>query len=98
MTVGSVAEGASTGRRAALVALRDKLAAEVDGGGHVAGCGCDCGAPADGRVLATLAKQLAEILRELDALPGAGNGEVSQVVSLADRIADKVRGNTPATA
>ena len=46
---------ASGDRPASLRALRDKLAAEVE--------------QADGRTLPALAKQLADVLREIEALP-----------------------------
>lgn len=76
-------------RRAGLIALRDMLAAEIGGRGHIAGCSCECGVAADGRVLATLAKQFAATMAELDALPGIPEGEDSTVVSLQERAAKK---------
>lgn len=76
-------------RYAGLVALRDLLAGELSNGGHIPGCLCDCGIAADGRVVATLAKQLSATLAEIDALPGVPDGEESAVVSLTARIAGK---------
>lgn len=54
----SVSEAAAGGsRRTALLALRDSLAASVDA--------------VEDRYKAALAKQLADVLRELDSLPAA---------------------------
>lgn len=84
-----LAAEAAKGRRAGLVALRDLLATQLSDGGHIVGCSCDCGIAADGRIVATLAKQLAAVMAELDALPGVPEGEASKVVSLQSRIAEK---------
>lgn len=66
----SLSEVVRTGdRRASLEAVRDRLAVEIDSG------------RAEGRDVATLAKVLAETMRELDSLPVAG--EVSPVDDLA---------------
>lgn len=82
-----IAEAVAGGiRRDALEALRGRLAAEIDGGGHQPGCGCECGpGAADGRVLASLTKELRAVLAELDGLP-LGEKE-SKVADLSARIA-----------
>lgn len=60
-------------RRAALEAIRDKLAAELE--------------DAEGRDAATVAKELRATLAELEALPGGK--EVSAVDDLSDRRAKR---------
>ena len=68
----SIAKAVASGdRREALTALRDRVAAELD---H------PIVMPRD---VAMLTKQLAEIIRELDALPNAA--EVSAVASILER-------------
>ncbi len=64
--------------RASLEALRDRLAVELDDEGrHRPGCECECGPDAaDGRVLASLSKELREVLAAIDALPAAEGGSV----------------------
>lgn len=70
------------GRRAMLEAIRDRLAAIMDGrAGHEIGCPCECGAPFDGGKLAGIARELRLVLVELDNLPQEGGG--SQVDQLA---------------
>lgn len=66
-----------TDRRAVLVLARDKLLAELESGGHAAGCDCTCGPVADGRVLAAVTKELRATVAELDALPVPNEGSVS---------------------
>ena len=61
---------AGDGRRQLLEAIRDRLAQELDGlAGHRHSCDCRCGVPPDARTVPTLAKELREIIRELDSLP-----------------------------
>lgn len=68
-----VSAAAGTGRRGLLEAIRDRLAAEMDGrAGHRRVCDCRCGVPPDARTVPTLAKELREIVRELDELPVVG--------------------------
>lgn len=73
-------------RRKSLVALRDRLATELDAlsNVHEEGCGCDCGPPPqDGRVVVQITKELRAVIAELDAMP---NGkEVSPVDDLAKK-------------
>ncbi len=58
--------------RASLVALRDRLAEQIDAAeGRCSECGS-----ADGRVLATLTKELREVLRTIDELPAAEGASV----------------------
>lgn len=59
-------------RRAALEALRDRIAVELDG--------------AEGRDVATLSRELRLVLAELESLPGSRR-EVSTVADLSARIA-----------
>lgn len=82
-------EQAKKSRRAGLEALRDLLADELSNRGHTPGCMCECGGAGDGRVVATLAKQLAAVMAELDAIPGIAEGEASAVVSLTAKLAEK---------
>lgn len=72
-TCGIAGEVASGDRRRALVALRDKLAAEID--------------VAPSTVVAQLAGQLTKVLAELDELPTAG--KVSTLDELEKRRADR---------
>ncbi len=74
-------------RRAVLEHTRDRLLAELDSGGHRLGCECECGPVADGRVLATLSKELRATLAELDTLPKAK--EASPSAELRARIASR---------
>jgi hypothetical protein len=74
-------------RRAVLEHTRDRLLAELDSGGHAAGCECECGPVADGRVLATLSKELRATLAELDTLPKAK--EASKSADLRARVASR---------
>lgn len=68
-----VTEAAGTGRRSLLEAIRDRLANELDGrAGHRGACECRCGVPPDARTIPTLAKELREIVREIDELPEVG--------------------------
>lgn len=57
-------------RRAALEAVRDRVAAELD--------------TAEGRDVAALSKELRDVLRELDAMPGG------EKVTKLDRISDEL--------
>lgn len=64
-----------TGRREILEAIRDRLAGFLDGDiGHRRNCGCECGVPPDLRTVPTLAKELREIVREIDELPQVEKG------------------------
>jgi hypothetical protein len=72
----SVSDSTPKGRRATLEALRDRLAAILDGtAGHLRGCDCDCGTPWDAGKVAPIARELREVLAQLEDLPTAGNGE-----------------------
>lgn len=52
----------SSDRRDALIALRDKIAATIDG-------------TDSGRDIAALSKRLMEVMREIDALPDPGESD-----------------------
>lgn len=72
-------------RRTALVAIRDRLAAETDDTlwmKHKAECRCLCGM-GDGRLLVALVKELRAVIEELETLPGAK--EQSPSDQLAER-------------
>jgi hypothetical protein len=79
-----VAESLPAGRRAALEAIRNRLALELDGdAGHRRGCECKCGVPPDARTVPTLAKELREVIREIDDLPEqTGETELDQLAAL----------------
>jgi len=65
-----VASADHASRRALLEALRDRLIAELDGdAGHRTYCKCKCGVAPDARTVPTLAKELRELLKEIDCLP-----------------------------
>jgi hypothetical protein len=84
-------------RRAALEALRDLLAGELDATGeHLTDCVCECGTAAarDGRVVVQLTKELRATIAELDALP-VGKG-VSSVDEVAERRAARRAANAAA--
>lgn len=70
MTLRKVASADPDSRRALLEAIRDRLIAELDGdAGHRRSCECNCGVPPDARTVPTLAKELRELLKEIDGLP-----------------------------
>lgn len=73
----AVADAAAAGRRATLVALRDRLADEVDR--------CD-----SARDLPALARQLAAVLEQIDSLPSGV--EVSAADEIAQRRAARRSG------
>jgi hypothetical protein len=73
VTVSAAASGGDL--RAALEALRDRLAAEID-----------C---ADGRTLAPLAKQFADVVQRISQLPAEEKG--STVDDIAARRAARIR-------
>lgn len=65
----TLSDAVGKGRREGLVALRDLLAAQMDSSGDV-------------RSLAALAKQLTDVLRELDSIPtGAEVTPVDEVAA-----------------
>jgi hypothetical protein len=65
----------ASGRRATLAALRDRLAGILDGTvGHHRHCECECGVPWDTGKVAAIARELREVVRELDDLPGETGG------------------------
>lgn len=71
--MGSLSDAArSNDRRAALVALRDKLAASIDA--------CE-----SGRDMAALSRQFTSVLDELDAMPDPGAAP-SPVEAMRDRV------------
>lgn len=77
-----VGDSLGAGRRATLLALRRRLAEILDGAaGHMPGCDCECGAPWDAGKVATISRELREIVRELDDLPNEDGG--SEVASIA---------------
>jgi hypothetical protein len=81
-----VAAADASSRRALLEAIRDRLIAELDGdAGHRVTCRCKCGVPPDARTVPTLAKELRELLKEIDGLPDE-RGE-----SILDDLAEKRR-------
>lgn len=60
-------------RRASLVAIRNRLAREMDEATwkkHKRDCDCFCGL-GDPRALVALAKSISEVMAELDAMPGS---------------------------
>lgn len=70
MVLAKVADADLTSRRSLLEAIRDRLVAELDGDvGHRRSCECKCGVPPDSRTVPTLAKEIRELLKELDSLP-----------------------------
>lgn len=78
-------------RRASLVAIRDRLADEMDDvtwQKHKAECRCLCGM-GDGRTLVNLAKELRTVIAEIDELPG-GVERRSKSDELADRRARRL--------
>jgi hypothetical protein len=75
-----------TGRREMLEAIRDRLAGFLDGDiGHKRNCECECGVPPDLRTVPTLAKELREIVREIDELPVALEGSELDEITAARR-------------
>jgi hypothetical protein len=92
MILKKVAEANPKSRRDLLEAIRDRLIAELDGdAGHRRSCDCNCGVPPDARTVPTLAKELRELIKEIDGLPDE-RGE-----SKLDELARK-RGARQATA
>ncbi len=71
MALPKVADADPNNRRALLAAILKRLIAELDGdAGHRRACECKCGVPPDSRTVPTLAKELRELIREIDTLPG----------------------------
>lgn len=78
----SVTDAIGQSRRAALEAIRYRLARILDGAaGHTPGCECECGAPFDAKAVAPISRELREVLAQLDDLPEQGGG--SEVASIA---------------
>ena len=78
----SVTDSLGQSRRATLEAIRYRLARILDGAaGHTPGCECECGAPFDAKAVAPIARELREVLAQLDDLPEQGGG--SEVASIA---------------
>jgi hypothetical protein len=76
--------------RASLVAIRDRLADEIDDirwSKHKRECRCVCDM-ADLRALVAVAKELRAVIAAIDALPGSA--EVSDLDQLADRRARRL--------
>ncbi len=71
----------AVGRRAKLEAMRDLLAGILDGTeGHRRHCECECGTPWDAAKVAPVARELREVIRELDDLPTSdGGSEVERI-------------------
>ena len=80
MTV-SVEGALAGGRRETLEAVRLRLARILDGtAGHRRSCECECGAPWDTGKVAAVARELREVVRELDDLPEeSGGSEVDRI-------------------
>jgi hypothetical protein len=77
-------------RRASLVAIRDRLAAETSDTlwqRHKDECDCYCGM-GDGRLLVALVKELRAVITELDSLPAAKEQSTSD--QLAARRASRI--------
>jgi hypothetical protein len=76
-----VAGALANGRRATLEAIRDRLAAILDGTeGHERHCECECGTPWDAGKSAGIARELRAVIAELDDLPEEGGGsEVDRI-------------------
>jgi hypothetical protein len=80
--------------RASLVAIRDRLADEIDDirwSKHKRECNCVCGM-ADVRALVAAVKELRAVIAVIDALPGSA--EVSDLDQLADRRARRIAAAT----
>lgn len=79
----TISDSIASGRRATLEAIRDRLAGILDGTvGHRPGCECECAAPWDTGKVAGVAKELREVIRELDDLPNEGGGsEVERIAA-----------------
>lgn len=87
-SIASVAPG--NNRRATLVAIRDRLAAETDDlkwAQHKRECHCTCGITSPAALVA-LVKELRSVELELTSLP-APDGEVSDLDRLADELAPR---------
>ncbi len=71
------------GRRETLEAIRLRLARILDGSvGHRRGGECECREPGDTGKVAALARELREVVRELDDLPEeSGGSEVDRIAS-----------------
>jgi len=93
-----VSDATTQGRRATLEALRLRLAAILDGAaGHESGCLCECGAAYDVRAMAPLAKELREVLGELDDLPAESEGsEVGDIAAQRAKRRDEAARNAAA--
>ena len=74
MALQKVAAADRSSRRELLEAILDRLIAELDGdAGHRRSCECKCGVPPDARTVPTLAKELRELIKEIDGLPRANS-------------------------
>jgi hypothetical protein len=72
-----------------LKAIRDRLADELSNEGHQRGCECECGpSGADGRVVASLSKELRAVLLDLESL--GVRAEVSPLDHLAAAVGDEL--------
>lgn len=59
--------------RQSLVAIRDRIAADLEAGKHQDGCTCQCDSPVAGdpRALAALSKELRAVLADIARIPSA---------------------------
>jgi hypothetical protein len=92
-----VEEAIGVGRRETLEAIRRRLAQILDGTvGHKRGCECECGMPWDTGKVAAIARELREVVRELDDLPTkSGGSEVERIQS--EREARRLQAEREAT-
>ncbi len=89
-----IADVVATGNRTdSLIALRDRLASELDeerAATHKRECLCTCGM-GDGRVAVAISKELRAVMDELDKIPGAQQEDPLDRVAgaVADELAEK---------
>ena len=84
-------------RRETLEAIRRRLAQILDGSaGHKRGCDCECGMPWDTGKVAAIARELREVVRELDDLPGESGGSELDTIQ-AEREARRLQAEREAT-
>jgi hypothetical protein len=92
-----IADVVATGnRRNSLIALRDRLASELDeerAAKHKRECSCTCGM-GDGRVIVAIGKELRAVIDELDRIPGAQEEDPLDVIAAG--VTDELAGRRAA--